>query len=62
MQPEEGFRRRGENIGGSKVEASKSTEVDVELRKVRGLNGRYSSQQLYYLLTILARSFGPLLE
>ncbi|KAL0550265.1 hypothetical protein IC582_014771 [Cucumis melo] len=40
VKPEEGFPQRVENIGGSKVEASKSTEVDVELRKVRGLNGR----------------------
>lgn len=49
MQPEEDIPQRGENIGGSKIEASKLTEVDVELRKVGALNGRYSSQQLYHL-------------
>ena len=42
MQPEEDFPERGENIGGSKTETSKLT--DVELRKVTSLNGRYSSQ------------------
>lgn len=41
MQPEEDFSERGKNIGGSKIEASKLTEV--ELRKVAALNGRYSS-------------------
>ncbi|XP_038903850.1 plant UBX domain-containing protein 8 [Benincasa hispida] len=40
IKPEEEIPQRGENIGGSKIEASKLPEVDVELRKVRALNGR----------------------
>ncbi|XP_022944618.1 plant UBX domain-containing protein 8-like [Cucurbita moschata] len=38
IKPEEDFPERGENIGGSKTETSKLT--DVELRKVTSLNGR----------------------